>query len=415
MYHPELARAFGSVNAGLLASCLLTWWRQQRPPNGWLCVTRETLYGATALTRCELETARRVLRSAGVLQERLAGIPAKRSYRLDEQALLARCPNAVPAVEGDLAPQRDEETERDDVAHASRVAAWPEHAMRPPVPQSIARTTHRVQTRTAANVAAPPPANSNERLTTIHAHDPSNARVFEGSQKRTFLDQDSRASIGAAQGKGDDDVDRAMLVDYLSDFGAEFRDAATLRASVTRATRLLHASGLSREDFIGHLYAARCITKERMASIRATDAATGGVLPPQKRPMPYFFAVLEDRLRRDRQHAVKQADADTPAAPTPAAASPPKAPTRDDLAARWHTALAQLEATMLDDHFQQWIAPLRLEALAGDEARLLAPGQGVADYVQHRLKALVARTLGVARVVVRSPGNELGTHPAATL
>ena len=58
------------------------------------------------------------------------------------------------------------------------------------------------------------------------------------------------------------------------------------------------------EDFIGHLYAARSVTKERTAAIRTP--AGDPTAAWQKNKMGYFFAVLESRLGL-REHPVYSA------------------------------------------------------------------------------------------------------------
>ena len=97
------------------------------------------------------------------------------------------------------------------------------------------------------------------------------------------------------RGHRDYGEDRQVILEYIADFAREFSDQAPLQSSTTRALNLFEQSGLSRDAFIGLMYEARSITKERSASIgRAGD---GSLRPPAaKRKMAYFFACLEDRL-----------------------------------------------------------------------------------------------------------------------
>jgi hypothetical protein len=87
-----------------------------------------------------------------------------------------------------------------------------------------------------------------------------------------------------------DDIQRGLLLEYISDFAREFHDQAPLTSSTTRAYNLFRQSGVSMETFIDYLYSARMTTTERTATIRKYTER--GV----KTKMAYFFAVLEDRL-----------------------------------------------------------------------------------------------------------------------
>lgn len=90
------------------------------------------------------------------------------------------------------------------------------------------------------------------------------------------------------------DAARGHLGIFAQDLAREFNDAASLRSSTSRLVNLYHQADLSMEDFIGHLYAARTVTKERSAAIRTpADDTTADW---KKNKMSYFFAVLEDHL-----------------------------------------------------------------------------------------------------------------------
>ncbi len=93
---------------------------------------------------------------------------------------------------------------------------------------------------------------------------------------------------------------REVIEQYIRDFARELHDAAPIKSSVTRAFRLYQQSGWTLDGFISVLYEARSITKERSASIHATDNAK---TLPAKRKMAYFFACLEDKLGLREQQA----------------------------------------------------------------------------------------------------------------
>ncbi len=89
------------------------------------------------------------------------------------------------------------------------------------------------------------------------------------------------------------DPDRDPIRAFVEDFAREFNDQAPLNASTTRAVNLYRESGSSLDIFLGRLYEARSIVKERSATIRK-QADDGGWTVKNK--MPYFFSVVEDLL-----------------------------------------------------------------------------------------------------------------------
>lgn len=83
-YHSCLARVAGGVTAGVMLSQAIYW--QRRAPGGrggWWYKTMEDWQEETAMSRAELETARRRLRQLSVLEEERRGVPARIFYRLD--------------------------------------------------------------------------------------------------------------------------------------------------------------------------------------------------------------------------------------------------------------------------------------------------------------------------------------------
>ncbi len=89
-FYSAYAHALGSVTAALLLSQLCYWADKGHDPDGWIYKTQAELEAETGMGRREQETARRVLRAAGVLQERKAGTPAKLYFRVDFEALVDR-------------------------------------------------------------------------------------------------------------------------------------------------------------------------------------------------------------------------------------------------------------------------------------------------------------------------------------
>lgn len=91
------------------------------------------------------------------------------------------------------------------------------------------------------------------------------------------------------------DEERDIILNYMHDFSREFHDRAPLTSTTTRALNLYHRSGLTLETYIGYLYRARSITKERSGSIRGGGGQHSDT-NPAKNKTAYFFAVLEDQL-----------------------------------------------------------------------------------------------------------------------
>ncbi len=89
---------------------------------------------------------------------------------------------------------------------------------------------------------------------------------------------------------------RSQISDYIVDFAREFNDEAPVTSSVSRAMNLYRRAGVTLDDFIDMLYAARAATKERTGGIRKTSGTGGAAFGGSKNRMAYFFAVLEDLL-----------------------------------------------------------------------------------------------------------------------
>jgi hypothetical protein len=102
-YHASLARALKSVTAGILLSQLLYWMeRGGSDEDGWIWKTRDELEEETALTRTEQETARKVLVKAGVMEEKLRGVPARMHFRITEvhmERLIELLTSGIPESE----------------------------------------------------------------------------------------------------------------------------------------------------------------------------------------------------------------------------------------------------------------------------------------------------------------------------
>jgi hypothetical protein len=85
-YHPIIARAVGSVNAGVFLSQLLYWQGKGRFGD-WTYKTQKEFEIETGLSRTEQETARKMLGHLGIVEEDRRDVPAKLFYRVNIEKL----------------------------------------------------------------------------------------------------------------------------------------------------------------------------------------------------------------------------------------------------------------------------------------------------------------------------------------
>ena len=85
-YHPDFAKAIGSVQAALFLSQLL-YWSDKGNNDGWIYKTQKEFYEETGLSRREQETARKRLKELGILEEKYQGIPRRLYYRVNMNRL----------------------------------------------------------------------------------------------------------------------------------------------------------------------------------------------------------------------------------------------------------------------------------------------------------------------------------------
>jgi hypothetical protein len=86
-YYVTFAKVAGDVCAGVLLSQFFYWHGKGANVEEWIYKTQPEIEEETGLTRKNQETARRHLRELGILEERLAGVPAKLHYRLNIERL----------------------------------------------------------------------------------------------------------------------------------------------------------------------------------------------------------------------------------------------------------------------------------------------------------------------------------------
>lgn len=100
-FHPGVARAVGSVSAGLFLCQLLYWSGRGHDANGWIYKTADAWEVETTLTRDQQRTARSKLRSLGVLHEKQVGMDPTLHFRIDFDVLHELLfPSSPPAAAG---------------------------------------------------------------------------------------------------------------------------------------------------------------------------------------------------------------------------------------------------------------------------------------------------------------------------
>ena len=89
IYSPELAEMLGDVHAALLLSQLVHWeGKQWDKKHRWIRKTQEEWESELAMTRSQLEKARRILVEAGLIEVTRKGVvPPKTGYRLKEREI----------------------------------------------------------------------------------------------------------------------------------------------------------------------------------------------------------------------------------------------------------------------------------------------------------------------------------------
>ena len=87
-FHRCLVPVTGSVTAALMLSQAIWASQASEEADGWFTKSREEWEEETGLSRWEQQTARRVLRDGGFLEERRVGLPAKLCYRVRSEEVL---------------------------------------------------------------------------------------------------------------------------------------------------------------------------------------------------------------------------------------------------------------------------------------------------------------------------------------
>jgi hypothetical protein len=92
-YQPGLVRIFGAVS-GLFLYQLLYWTGKAANKDGWIFKTVKDFEKETGLSRSNQETAVKNLVKAGVIEHKLAQVPAKRHFRVN----VVKLENMIPEL-----------------------------------------------------------------------------------------------------------------------------------------------------------------------------------------------------------------------------------------------------------------------------------------------------------------------------
>ncbi len=120
-YNIEVARKLGSINAAILLSELAGRYNyhkirgelyiDKKHGGDWFYHTIESIEDRTCLTRKNQDTAYLILESAGLIEKKIMGIPAKRYFRIKSNAIMSLffTPNDKPSLpETDKQPSENE-------------------------------------------------------------------------------------------------------------------------------------------------------------------------------------------------------------------------------------------------------------------------------------------------------------------
>lgn len=83
VHYPAFSKAFGSNNCGVFLSQMLYWEGKQQDEDGWIRKPMLEVEEELGFSRYEMESIRKRLKEALVLEEKKMGMPAKLHYKFD--------------------------------------------------------------------------------------------------------------------------------------------------------------------------------------------------------------------------------------------------------------------------------------------------------------------------------------------
>lgn len=256
-FHRIYARIAGGAVPGLFLSQAV-YWSDKGDADGWFYKTMAEWQRETALTRTEQETARRKLRTLGVLEEKHAGLPARLYFRIDGPRLLDLVRENI-AMDAENPQARLPETRGQD----------------PREPAGNAVETPRPMRQETDVPARGKPA----------SRAVGKVRPFEGTETTTETTVGGDPSKPPSLTPDAETRLRRVLIDVCV---RELGDEAPYESITTRGLNLWREAGLSYERFVSGIDWARARTHEYQ-----------GKQPPGRRiekKGAYFFRCLEHWL-----------------------------------------------------------------------------------------------------------------------
>lgn len=376
-YHPILARALNSVTAALFLSQLLYWTPRAHDPEGWVRKEQWEIQDETGLTRREQETARKVLKAAGILDETRRGVPGKMHFRVDMEQL-------VTLLSGASASPKHSSGEEPAHNGGKRHSTMAESAIvqRPKAPlynggkrQRITETTTETTTESISSNSSSTP-NSQEK----------NTERKTASGRGTLIPSDTVPSgvIGGKQG-GEAALspdDYAALSSYLASPQHAFGDRAK-KSSLTRLLNLYTASEVDRDGFLALMGEAESVTKD---SLRQAQRS-GTII---QRPMAFWFTVLES-LMPIKTSLPELGDFKAAAMQLIGVSHEPDVERNPD--SLWTKTLREIQSGMTEANYSAWFSRTTVVAEAPDRLEISVPSSFHKHWLEERLASHLRQAL----------------------
>lgn len=102
-YFPNVGKALGNNNAGILTCQMVYWQGTKSDEQGWICKTGAEIEQFLGISRHELDTVHKIYKTKGIAEVQRRGNPAKNHYKFDwdkveslVMALSTKNPNEAP-------------------------------------------------------------------------------------------------------------------------------------------------------------------------------------------------------------------------------------------------------------------------------------------------------------------------------
>ena len=345
-FHPMLARALGSTTGAIFLSQLLYWMPRSR--SGWVYKTRDEIYDETSLTRREQESARAALRTAGVLKEKRAGVPARLYFTVDWEQLTQLLKGAKPRLPD---PDNNPEPDEPDLAEALTTGGGP-------VPSSWSKT---------------------------YQLDGLNRADKKGSTRPTISETTTETTT------------ENVVVDALT----QFRISTNVANNLARSYPETYI--LAKLDFVQWLVETRSpLVGKNPAGYLRRAIEEDYAAPPKYKPLAQRQAEAKARgqAEQDARERRRAAEADYARAKVIdqqrlAEQYPPQPIPGTSLTTQevWERTLDELHSQLTRPNFEMWLKPATLISCDGKRAIIAAPSRYHVEHLSERLNALIQHTV----------------------